>query len=274
MKPAIGLALREENRAVLDEPTLNAVEITFERANDDLRLENYVGQMSFDYVSVHALKLSPASADPPRSDYLETIKRIADENGAVSISDHLGFTRDGDDGAELGHFSVPPFTVAALEVTCENIGVIQRYFADRHFFLENIAYLFRFEGEMSEADFLSAVLAQTGCGWLLDVTNVYANALNHEYDPYEFIRMVMPSARRVQMHLAGGFFDEDGIYIDSHSHPIPDEVWNLYESALLLGRGKIEAVFIERDQNFPDEAGWRGEVRKARALAEQKSVTA
>ncbi|MCG8409551.1 MAG: DUF692 family protein [Phycisphaerales bacterium] len=273
MTPAIGLALREENRVVLDEPALSAVEVTFERANDDLRIENYVGGMDFDYVSVHALKLSPASADPPKTDYLDAVRRVADENGADSISDHLGFTRDGDDGVELGHFSVPPFTSVALDVTCENIEIIQNYFGERHFFIENIAYLFQFDGEMSEAEFLNAVLARTGCGWLLDVTNVYANALNHRYDAYEFIRSVMPSAGRVQIHLAGGFFEEDGIYIDSHSHPIPKEVWELYEFALMIGRGKVDAVFIERDQNFPDESGWRGEVRKARDLAERQSVT-
>jgi uncharacterized protein (UPF0276 family) len=59
------------------------------------------------------------------------------------------------------------------------------------------------------------------------------------------------------------------MYIDSHSQPVPDAVWDLYRFALEQGRGKIDAVFIERDQDFPDETGWRGEVRQTRRIAEE-----
>ena len=270
MLPAIGYAIREQNRPILDDPALNAVEITFERADDPLRVTRYVGDMDFDYVSVHALKLSVSSPTPPGRNYLEALKEIARENGAVSVSDHLGFTRDGHDGVEMGHFAPPPYTSAALDATCRNVEIIQRYFGDLHFYLENIAYLFQFQGTMTEADFLASVLQKTGCGWLLDVTNVYANGRNFGFDPYEFIAQVMPIPQRVQIHLAGGYYDEQAeMYIDSHSQPVPDAVWDLYRFALERGRGKIDAVFIERDQDFPDETGWRGEVRQTRRIAEE-----
>lgn len=270
MLPGIGYAIREQNRPILDDPALNAVEITFERADDPLRVTRYVGDMDFDYVSVHALKLSVASPTPPGRNYLDALKGIARENGAVSVSDHLGFTRDGHNGVEMGHFAPPPFTSAALDATCRNVDIIQRFFGDLHFYLENIAYLFQFQGTMTEADFLGNVLQKTGCGWLLDVTNVYANGRNFGYDPYEFIVQVMPVPRRVQIHLAGGYYDEKAeMYIDSHSQPVPDAVWDLYRFALEQGRGKIDAVFIERDQDFPSESGWRGEVRQTRQIAEE-----
>jgi uncharacterized protein (UPF0276 family) len=271
MVPAIGYAIREQNRKVLDDPALNAVEITFERADDPLRIDRYVGDdRDFDYISVHALKLSVASPDPPGRNYLDALKAIADENNANSVSDHMGFTRDAHGGVEMGHFAPPPYTAAALEATCRNVDIIQRHFRGLDFYLENIAYLFQFEAEMTEAEFLTKVLERTGCGWLLDVTNVYANSQNHGYDSYEFIRHVMPYAPKVEMHLAGGFYDDKAqTYIDSHSHPIPEPVWALYRYSLELGRGKVDAVFIERDQNFPDEAGWRAEVRKTREIAEQ-----
>ena len=270
MIPAIGYALREQNRPILDEPALNSVEITFERADDPLRLERYVGDRDFDYVSVHALKLSVASPDPPARTYLDALKAIAEENGAASVSDHLGFTRDGNGGVEMGHFAPPPYTDAALDATCRNLDVVQRHFRGLPFYLENIAYPFRLPGTMTEAEFLIRVLRRTGCGWLLDVTNVYANAVNHGYDARAFIEQVMPAAGRVEMHLAGGFFDKrTGEYIDSHSEPIPGAVWDLYRHALGLAPGKVDAVFIERDQNFPDEAGWRAEVRQARRIAEE-----
>ncbi len=270
--PGIGYALREQNRYILDDPAINAVEITFERADDPLRIDRYIGDQEFDHVGIHALKLSVASPDAPGRQYLDTLLAIADENGAESISDHLGFTRDGHNGVEMGHFAPPPFTDAALDATCRNIDFVQSYFgrSGRRFYIENIAYLFRFNGTMTEAEFLWRVLHNTGSGWLLDVTNVFANAMNFGFNAYDFITEVMPAADRVQIHLAGGYLDEkSGMYIDSHSEPIPDQVWDLYYHALVQGRRKIDAVFLERDQNFPDERGWRSEIRQVRAVAEE-----
>lgn len=268
MFPYIGYALREQNRPYLDDPAIDACEITFERADDPLRVERYLQDADFEYVSIHALKLSPCSPEAPAQPYLKALRVIALENGAASVSDHLGFTRDVDEGVEMGHFAPPPWSEAALDATCRNVNIIQNYFEPLPFYIETIAYLFRLQGEMSEAEFTSRLLARTGCGWLLDVTNVYANARNFRFDPYEFIAEVLPSAHRVQMHLAGGFFDEGaGMYIDSHSHPIPEAVWDLYRFALAQARGKVDAVFIERDQNFPDEQGWRSEVATARRIA-------
>jgi uncharacterized protein (UPF0276 family) len=236
-----------------------------------LRTDRDLGDArEFDLVSVHALELSVACPEPPLRKYLDAIKATAEENGAASISDHLGFTRDGDGRVALGHFQAPPFTNVALDVTSRNIELIMKYFRGYEFYIENIAYLFLFKGDMSEQEFLSTLLRRTGCGWLLDVTNVYANQVNHGYDGYEVIRTVMPYARRVQMHLAGGYYDEKAKrYFDSHSFPVHDEVWDLYRFALAQGRGKVEAVFIERDADFPTEAGWRDEVRHARAIAEE-----
>ena len=273
--PAIGYAIREQNRPILDDLNINAAEITFERADDPLRIDKYIRDQDFDHVSVHALKLSPASAEPPAMRYLEAIKAVAQENGAQSVSDHLGFTRDGDNGVEMGHFAPPPWTQEALDATCRNVDHIQRFFGETRFYIETIAYLFELNGTMSEAEFVSRLLHRTGCGWLLDVTNVYANSVNFNFDPYEFITTVMPHAASVQMHLAGGFFDEKSqMYIDSHSEPIPDAVFDLYRFSLWQGKGKVDVVFIERDQNFPDEAGWRSEIHRVREIAEQVEVPA
>jgi len=273
MVPAIGYAIREQNRTILDDPAIDAAEISFERASDPLRVERYTRDAEFDYVSVHAFKLSIAGPEPPGQQYLDALKSIAGENGAQSISDHLGLARDGHRRVDLGHFTPPPFTEPALNATCRNVDFVQRYLGDTRFYLENIAYLFQSAGTMSEAEFLSSVLRKTGCGWLLDVTNVYANGLNYGFDPYEFIEEVVPAAEQVQMHLSGGFFDAKlEKYIDSHSHPIPQPVFDLYEFALEAAGDKVAAVFIERDQSFPDEAGWRREVRLVREIAESAAA--
>jgi len=271
MVPAIGYGVREENRSILDDPAIDAAEITYEQADDPLRLDRYLGdERDFDVVSVHALELSLACPEPAPRKYLDGIKAVAEENGAQSISDHLGFTRDGDGRVSMGHFQAPPFTRIALDVTSRNVERLMKYYKGYDFYVENIAYLFLFQGEMTESEFIVRLLERTGCGWLLDVTNVYANAVNHGYDGYEFIRGIMPHAPKVQMHLAGGYFDEKAKrYFDSHSFPVHQEVWDLYRFALEQGKSKVEAVFIERDAEFPSEAGWRNEVREARAIAEQ-----
>lgn len=267
MIPAIGYALWPENRHVLGRAGVNAAEVTFEREDDPLRLAPPLPAVALDYVSVHALGLSPASSEAPSPDYLDGMLALADECGAVAVSDHLGFTHGG--GVGLAHFAPPPFTVAALDATCRNLERIQDHFRGRPFFLENIATLFHLRGTMTEADFLAGVLRRSGCGWLLDVTNLYANSRNHGFDADEFLDRVVPLASRLQMHLSGGYFDRDaGRYLDTHSRAIPDEVWALYRRAMTLGRGKVDAVFIERDDDFPDEGDWPAEALQARQIAE------
>ena len=271
MLPATGYALREQNRYILDDPAINAVEITFERADDPLRVDRYIGDdIDFDRVSVHALKLSPGSPDPPGEHYLSALKAIAQENGAQSVSDHLGFTRDGEGGVETGHFAPVPMTEEALDNCSRNIELIMNYFDPIEFYVENIAYLFRLEGTIAEADFLSRLLERTGTGLVLDVTNVYVNSLNFDFDRYEFIDQVMDSTASVQMHLAGGVYNEKlKMHLDTHSHPIPDQVFDLYRFALEKGHGKVDTVFVERDQDFPGEEGWRSEIGRVRRIAEE-----
>lgn len=268
MLPATGYAMRDENRPYADDPAWTAVEIDFKRADHPLRTEPFLQGLAFDYVSVHTLDLSICSPEPPDPRYLDALVEVAHENGAQAITDHLGFTHGVKGGAGVGHVMAPPFTEAALDSTCRNIDVIQRHFGPFKFYVENLAHFFAWQGEIDEISFMQRVLERTGCGLLLDVTNSYANQQNFGDDAGDFIRAVVPTASRVQMHLAGGYFDERwGRYIDSHSESIPAEVWTLYQDALAIGAGKVDAVFIERDWKFPREEGWRNEVHRAQQLA-------
>jgi len=249
------------------------VEVDFLRANHPLRTEPFLQGLDFDYVSLHTLDLSVSSPVGPDPKYLDALLEVARENGACAITDHLGFTHGQAGGAGVGHVMAPPFTLAALDATCRNIDHIQARFGEFRFYVENLAHFFTWKGDLDEAEFMIRVLERTGCGLLLDITNAYANERNFGGSTREFIRAILPAASRVQMHLAGGYFDEQwGRYVDSHSESIPDEVWTLYEETLRLGRGKIDAVFIERDWQFPAEAGWRNEVQRARFLAEQAAA--
>ena len=111
--------------------------------------------------------------------------------------------------------------------------------------LENISYTVALPfGEMTEAGFLREVLDRSDCGLLLDVTNLYANSVNHGFDAREFLDE-LPLERVVQLHFVGGHWD-DGVWIDSHSAATPDEVWNLLED--VLARAPVKAALLERDE--------------------------
>jgi uncharacterized protein (UPF0276 family) len=275
MLPFTGYAMREQNRAFVNDPAWTAVEIDFLRASRSLRVEPYVHSMAFEYVSVHALEVSVASLEPPPRRYLDELVAIADENGAVAITDHLGFNNARQDGPAVGHVTAPPCTHEALDAVCRNIDRIQTRIGAKKLFLENLAHFFLLPGEMDEVEFVCRMLERTGCGMLLDMTNAYANEQNFGHDALAFVRSVITAAPRIQMHLAGGYYDSARRrYIDSHSEPLPDAVWNLYREALKLGGDRVEAVFIERDWNFPSEDGWRSELGKVRQVAKEVELQA
>jgi uncharacterized protein (UPF0276 family) len=154
----------------------------FQRASHPLRLVPYLDGLNFAYASVHTLELSVVSPEPPSLTYLDALVAIAKENGAVAITDHLGFNQGEPGGANVGHVTAPAWTPSALDATCRNVDFIQRHFGKFPFFLENLAHFFVFRGTMSEADFFRRVLEKTGCGLLLDVTNAYANAMKQAVD--------------------------------------------------------------------------------------------
>jgi hypothetical protein len=115
---------------------------------------------------------------------------------------------------------------------------------------------------MTEAEFFTQLTDATGCGVLLDVTNLYINSVNHHFDPVA-IMDDMPLGHLVQVHLAGGEWRGD-ILADSHSHPVPEEVWELF--SVLCQRATVKGAIIERDGNLGNFAALIEEVNRARAI--------
>jgi len=136
--------------------------------------------------------------------------------------------------------------------------------------LENIASLIEWpDDEMDEATFLFELLERTDTLLLLDIENVYANARNHDYDPVEFLERI-PLDRIAYVHVAGGI-ERDGLYHDTHAHPIPAEVLQLLEE--LCARTAVPGVMLERDDRFPPDAETNAEldaIAAAMARGERK----
>lgn len=116
--------------------------------------------------------------------------------------------------------------------------------------------------EMSEAEFLTAVLDESGCGLLLDLNNLYANAMNHAYDATAFLDAI-PMERVVEVHLAGGGWERE-MYVDSHAAAVGDPVWALLEE--VMERSSPRAAILERDSHFPPPEELAREVERARRV--------
>ena len=118
---------------------------------------------------------------------------------------------------------------------------------------------------MTEWEFLVAVAERADCGILLDVNNVFVSAHNHGFDAHTYLATI-PCERIFQIHLAG--HSESGpLLIDTHDHPVRDEVWELYEWT--LRRTGAVSTLIEWDDHIPPFERLVEEAARARAILER-----
>lgn len=91
---------------------------------------------------------------------------------------------------------------------------------------------------------------------LLDVANVYANAINRGTDPAALLAR-LPLERVAYVHVAGGA-EHDGPYHDTHTHATPPAVLKLL--AELCARHAPPAIMLERDGRYPPADELRAEL--------------
>lgn len=209
-----------------------------------------VEELKVDFpVIPHGLEMSVGTDGPLDHEYCRQAADLVESLDAPFYSDHLCMTQAG--GLELGTLTPLPFTAAVADRCAEKAAEIQEILGVP-FLLENITYPFAFPGDLSESEFITRVLTGGDIGMLLDLTNVFINSQNHSYDPYAFLDS-LPLDRVVQIHVAGGIQEEDGRWVDSHSHPVSShpEVWGLLEH--VMANSDARAVLLERDQNFPED---------------------
>jgi uncharacterized protein (UPF0276 family) len=213
----------------------------------------------------HGLNLSLGSADGIDKIYLAKLARLIKRVRPPWWSEHIAFTRAG--GIQIGHLSPVPFTREAIAAFCRNIAVVRRLI-EVPLLLENITYTVALPGsEMGEADFIAELLEQTDSGLLLDVTNLHTNAVNHGYDPDNFLKR-LPLDRVTQLHFAGGHWRQN-ILVDSHAHPTPPEVWAWIDE--VFARAPVKAAVLERDDNLPPFQRLLDEARRAREMGRRHS---
>ncbi|WP_313537302.1 DUF692 domain-containing protein [Sphingomonas sp.] len=208
-------------------------------------------------VVLHGVSMSIGSTDPLDRAYLASLKRLADAIRPAWISDHLCWT--GVNGRNTHDLLPLPLTEESLAHVVARVRQVQDLL-ERPLILENPSSYVRFvQSTISEPDFLRALAADTGCGLLLDVNNVFVSSFNAGTDPFAYLD-AFPCDRVVQMHLAG--HQDCGTHvIDTHDRPVRREVWDLFRAAWQRTGGA--ATLLEWDDRIPGFDDCLTELRKA-----------
>ena len=207
----------------------------------------------------HGLSLSLGSPAPLDEVFLKQLKRFLDDHNAVIYSEHLSYCSD---EGHLYDLMPIPFTEAAVQWVAARIKRIQDIL-DRPLVIENVSYYAAPAQEMSEIDFLTAVLDEADCGLLLDVNNIYVNSINHGYDAVTFMTS-LPAERVRYFHMAGHYVEAEDLRIDTHGAPVCDPVWELLEKTY-AHFGPVPTL-LERDFNIPPLTELLAEVDRIREL--------
>lgn len=234
-------------------------------------------------VSLHGVGLALGSAAGVDPWHLAQLARLAERIAPVRISDHACFARAVIKGQDVhaGDLLPIPFNQESLDVFCRNVQQVQERLK-RPLLVENLsAYLTLAGSDRSETDFLGGLVQRTGCGLLVDVNNIYVNALNARMaggpdapDPLracEHWLAQLPASAVGEIHLAGHCVMED-IVIDDHGSRVADEVWQLYAHAITLF-GAVPTL-IEWDTAIPPLAVLLGEAGHARRLNQPAEIAA
>jgi len=212
-------------------------------------------------VVLHGVSLSIGSTQPLDRTYLAQVKALAARLEPEWVSDHLCWT--GVAGRNMHDLLPLPYTEEALANVVERVRTVQDILG-RRILLENVSsYVSYRDSQVTEWQFLREIAERADCLILLDVNNIYVSSVNHEFDPVDYLNAI-PVERVQQIHLAG--HENHGDYlIDTHDHPVPDPVWELYSAA--LRRFGSVSTMIERDANIPPLEELCSELDAARQLA-------
>ena len=209
-------------------------------------------------VSLHGVGLALGSAVGIDVWHLDQLARLVGQIEPVRVSDHACFAR-GQVAGQPVHAAdlLPmPFNTAALDVLCANVQRVQERLK-RQLLVENLSAYVSFDSsDRSETEFLNALVQRTGCELLVDVNNIYVNALNDQLagrcaDPLaaclQWIDSIAPQSVG-ELHLAGHINMGD-VVIDDHGSRVCEPVWQIYRHA--QSRFGNAPALVEWDTDVP-----------------------
>lgn len=201
----------------------------------------------------HGLSLSIGSPDPLDLDLLHQIRKFLDDFNVRCYSDHLSACSE---NGHLYNLMPIPFTEDAVNHVSSRIQQVQDIL-NRRIAIEHVSYYAAPGQELSEIQFINAVLSESDCHLLLDVNNAYVNSINFSYDPKEFIDS-LPVERVSYIHIAGHYKEAEDLRIDTHAATVIEPVWDLLDYT--YSKHGVIPTLLERDFNFPPLPKLLGEV--------------
>jgi uncharacterized protein len=207
----------------------------------------------------HGLSLSIGSPAPLDRDFVRRLRRFLDQHGIRDYTEHLTYCSD--DG-HLYDLMPIPFTEDAVRYVSERVRQVQDLLG-RRIALENASYYAAPGQEMSELDFIRAVIERSDCDLLLDVNNLYVNSINHRYDPSLFLHG-LPGERIRYIHVAGHYAEAEDLRVDTHGSDVIDPVWALLDEA--YARFGEMPTLLERDFNIPPLAELMPQIERIHQL--------
>ena len=218
-------------------------------------------------LSLHGVGLSLGSADALAEAHLARLAALVGRTEPLLVSEHLSWSSI--DGRHANDLLPLPFTREAVAHVAARIGRVQDRLK-RTILVENVSAYERMpDAEMGEAEFVAAVARRAGCGVLLDVNNVYVNAVNHGFDACAYVDG-FPEDLVGEIHLAGHERTPQGL-VDTHGARVSPEVWALYGRA--VRRFGVRPTLVEWDIAIPPLATLLDEARRAAAACESREAT-
>lgn len=219
-------------------------------------------------ITFHCVGMSLGGTDPLNMEYLRGVKTLIKRYQPSLVSDHLCFSQHAQHNY---HDLLPlPYNEETLQHFSKRITQVQDILGTR-ILVENVSsYLTYQSSTISEAEFIAELLSRTDCDLLLDINNVYVNAVNHGFSAREYLRKI-PMQRVREIHLAG--YEDRGTYLlDAHNNRVSTPIWELYEQ--VISDFQNIPTLIEWDNDIPSFAVLREEADIASALIERHRVAA
>jgi uncharacterized protein (UPF0276 family) len=210
-------------------------------------------------IALHGLSLDIGGPDPIDTELVRSVRDLMSDIQVPVYSEHLTYC------AADGHLYdlLPiPFTEEAVHHVAGRVRQVQDIIG-MPLALENASYYGQAYTDLSEAEFINAVVEESGCDLLLDVNNIYVNSINHCYDAETFLDS-LPLNRARYIHIAGHYDEADDLKVDTHGADVIDPVWRLLE--LAYKRLGPLPTLLERDFNLPPLCELLLEVDKIRQL--------
>ena len=214
-------------------------------------------------INLHGVGMSLGSTDPLNKAYLNRLKKLAARIEPDWVSEHLSWI------SVNGHYLNDLIPLIYTEEVMDNVAsrILQvQDFLGRQILIENPSpYLTFTDSTMTEWEFVERLVKKADCYLLLDINNVYVNAINNGFDPLTYLDGI-PGSRVKEIHLAG-YQERENYLLDTHGYPVHPPVWELYQAA--LARFGAIPTLIEWDTDIPSFEVLMAEANKAEGFLEK-----